>query len=148
MVQHNKITQENDSHLITIISYLQVVDDGDGVVVPADHHGANLGPGSVLCIELQDVVSVGVATCIMLYHYTNCIGNSANHKQSPGYHCLYLLSPLYCPEWRPSDSTGVRGEQRRWSRRWRRGGGGVQCWTARQSCNHRSPAEPLQYAIK
>ena len=98
MVQHNKITQENDSHLITIISYLQVVDDGDGVVVPADHHGANLDPGSLLCIEHQDVVVSGVvriailrvATCIMLYHYTNCIGNSANHEQSPGYHCLYL----------------------------------------------------------
>ena len=69
-MQNNKITQENDSHLITIISYLQVVDDGDGVGAPADHHGANLNPGSVLRIELQDVViGVGVvsATCIVLY---------------------------------------------------------------------------------
>ena len=87
MVQNNKITQENDSHLITIISYLQVVDDGDGVVVPADHHGANLAPGSVLRIELQDVVigvGVVIATCIVLYYHTNCIGNNANHEQSPG----------------------------------------------------------------
>ena len=76
-MQNNKITQENDSHLITIISYLPVVDDGDGVGVPADDHGANLGPGSVLCIELQDVVSAGVATCIVLYYYTNCIGNKS-----------------------------------------------------------------------
>ena len=84
MVQHNKITQENDSHLITIISYLQVVDDGDGVLPPADDHGANLAPGSVRGIELQDVVSVGGATCIVLYYYTNCIGNNTNHEQSPG----------------------------------------------------------------
>ena len=92
-MQNNKITQENDSHLITIISYLPVVDDGDGVVAPTDDHGANLNPGSVLRIELQDVV-IGVrvltATCIMLYYYTNCIGNTANHEQSPGCHCLYL----------------------------------------------------------
>ena len=74
-MQNNKITQENDSHLITIISYFQVVDDGDGVIIPADHHGANPGPGSLLRIELQDVVSVGGATCIVLYYYTNCIGN-------------------------------------------------------------------------
>ena len=75
-MQNNKITQENDSHLITIISYLLVVDDGDGVVAPTDDHGANLGPGSVLRIELQDVDNgVGVATCIVLYYHTNCIGN-------------------------------------------------------------------------
>ena len=61
--------------LVAVICYLQVVDDGDGVVVPPDDHGANLGPGSVLRIELQDVVSVGSATCIVLYYYTNCIGN-------------------------------------------------------------------------
>ena len=87
MVQHNKITQENDSHLITIISYLQVVDDGDGVPPPADNHGADSGPGSLLCIELQDVVigvGVVIATCIVLYYHTNCIGNNANHEQSPG----------------------------------------------------------------
>ena len=96
MVQNDKITQENDSHshLLAVISYLPVVDDGDGVVAPADDHGANLNPGSVLRIELQDVV-IGVrvltATCIvLLYHYTNCIGNNADHEQSPGYHCLYL----------------------------------------------------------
>ena len=93
LVQNNKITQENDSHLITIISYLQVVDDGDGVGALADHHGPDLNPGSLLRIELQDVV-IGVrvltATCIMLYYYTNCIGNTANHEQSPGCHCLYL----------------------------------------------------------
>ena len=82
-MQNNKITQENDSHLITIISYLPVVDDGDGVVLPADNHGANLNPGSLLRIELQDVVSVatiGFATCIVLNNYTNCIGNNANHE--------------------------------------------------------------------
>ena len=74
-MQNNKITQENDSHLITIFSYLQVVDDGDGVVVPADDHGANLGPGSVLRIELQDVViGVGeVATCIVFYIITRIV---------------------------------------------------------------------------
>ena len=89
-MQNNKITQENDSHLITIISYLPVVDDGDGVVLPADNHGANLNPGSLLRIELQDVVMGGVvrpasvATCIVLYYHTNCIGNNANHEQSPG----------------------------------------------------------------
>ena len=66
-MQNNKITQENDSHLITIFSYFQVVDDGDGVGAPADDHGAHLNPGSLLRIELQDVVSVGVATCIVLY---------------------------------------------------------------------------------
>ena len=65
-MQNNKITQENDSHLITIISYLQVVDDGDGVLAPLENHGADPAPGSVLRIELQDVVSVGGATCIIL----------------------------------------------------------------------------------
>ena len=77
MVQNNKITQEKDSHLITIISYLQVVDDGDSVHLPVENHGADLAPGSILRIELQDVVQ-GVAsgaTCIVLYYYTNCIGN-------------------------------------------------------------------------
>ena len=67
-MQNNKITQENDSHLITIICYLPVVDDGDGVTTPADWHGADSGPGSLLRIELQDVVQ-GVAsgaTCIVL----------------------------------------------------------------------------------
>ena len=78
-MQNNKITQENDSHLITIISYLPVVDDGDGVLPPVDDHGADSGPGSLLRIELQDVVSVGGgATCIVLYYHTNCIDNSAN----------------------------------------------------------------------
>ena len=79
-MQNNKITQENDSHLITIISYLPVVDDGDGVPPPADNHGADSGPGSLLRIELQDVVQ-GVASgapCIVLYYHTNCIDNSAN----------------------------------------------------------------------
>ena len=81
-MQNNKITQENDSHLITIISYLPVVDDGDGVPPPADNHGADSGPGSLLRIELQDVVQ-GVAsgaTCIVLYYYTNCIGINVNHE--------------------------------------------------------------------
>ena len=113
--------QGNNSQSIAVISYLQVVDDGDGVVPPTDQHGAYLAPGSVLRIELQDVVQ-GVAsgaTCIVLYYHTNCIGNNADHEQSPGYHCLYLLSPLYCPVWRPSDRPGVRGEQRSRSRRWR-----------------------------
>ena len=83
-MQNNKITQENDSHLITIISYLPVVDDGDGVPHPADNHGADSGPGSVRRIELQDVVQgVGVvirviATCIVLYYHTNC--NNTNHE--------------------------------------------------------------------
>ena len=89
MVQNDKITQENDSHLLAVIIYLPVVDDGDGVLLPADEHGANLDPGSVLRIELQDVVQgvVGsVATCIVLYYHTNCIGNNADHKQSPGIH--------------------------------------------------------------
>ena len=58
MVQNNKITQENDSHLITIISYLQVVDDGHSVVFPVEWHGANFDPGSLLRIELQDFVQV------------------------------------------------------------------------------------------
>ena len=91
-MQNNKITQENDSHLITIISYLPVVDDGDGVVAPTDDHGANLNPGSLLRIELQDVVqgAAPAATCIVLYYHTNCIGNNTNHEQSPGCHCLYL----------------------------------------------------------
>ena len=98
-MQNNKITQENDSHLITIISYLQVVDDGDGVAPPIENHGAHPAPGSVLRIELQDVVVVVViavvavaivvavsgAPCIVLYYYTNCIGdnNNADHEQSP-----------------------------------------------------------------
>ena len=71
-MQNNKITQENDSHLITIISYLPVVDDGDGVPPPADNHGADSGPGSLLRIELQDVVICGVgsvATCIVFMCY-------------------------------------------------------------------------------
>ena len=63
-MQNNKITQENDSHLITIFSYIPVVDDGDGVVAPADNHGADPAPGSLLLIELQDVVHV--ATCSVL----------------------------------------------------------------------------------
>ena len=68
-MQNNKITQENGAHLNAIVSYLPVVDDGDGVPHPADNHGANLNPGSVLRIELQDVVqgAVIVATCIVLY---------------------------------------------------------------------------------
>ena len=80
-MQNNKITQENDSHLITIISYLPVVDDGDAVLLPADDHGPDLNPGSLLRIELQDVVQ-GVAsgaTCIVLYYYMDCMGNNANH---------------------------------------------------------------------
>ena len=91
-MQNNKITQENDSHLITIISYLQVVDDGDGVVVPADHHGANLDPGSLLCIELQDVVSVGDATCIVLcYVITGIVLVTSQMMSSDqGSQCLYL----------------------------------------------------------
>ena len=79
MVQNNKITQENGAHLNAVICYFPVVDDGDGVVVPADDHGANPGPGSLLRIELQDVVSPGVATCIVLYYYMDCMGNNANH---------------------------------------------------------------------
>ena len=55
-MQNNKITQDNDSHLITIICYFQVVDDGDGVGAPTENHGADLAPGSILRIELQDVV--------------------------------------------------------------------------------------------
>ena len=75
MVQHNKITQENGAHLNAIVSYLPVVDDGDGVVLPADDHGANPAPGSLLRIELQDVVSVGVltATCIVFYIITRIV---------------------------------------------------------------------------
>ena len=132
---------KNNSQLIAVISYLQVVDDGDGVAIPAD--GADHAPGSVLHIELQDVVqgaAIGAATCIVLYHYTNCIGNSANHKQSPGCHHMYLSLQLYCPEWRPSERTGVRGELQSSSRRWRRGGG-AQCWTECHHHSHRSPAE-------
>ena len=71
MVQNNKITQENDSHLFAVISYLQVVDDGDGVPLPAVNHGAHIYPGSILSIELQDVVmGVGedIAPCIVLYY--------------------------------------------------------------------------------
>ena len=131
MVQNNKITQENDSHLITIISYLQVVDNRDGVPLPADHHGADPGPGSLLRIELQDVVQSSVesspATCIVLYYYTNCMVITMNHEQSPGYHCLYLSLTLYCPVWRPSACPVVRGEQQSRSRRWRRGGGAQCC---------------------
>ena len=70
MVPNNKITEENGAHLNAIVSYLPVVDDGDGVLPPVDWHGANLDPGSVLRIELQDVVQAksGVhATCIGLY---------------------------------------------------------------------------------
>ena len=91
-MQNNKITQENDSHLITIISYLQVVDDGDGVAPPADHHGANLDPGSLLCIELQDVVSVGDATCIVLcYVITRIVLVTTQIMSSDqGSQCLYL----------------------------------------------------------
>ena len=69
--------------LIAVICNLPVVDDRDGVPPPADHHGANLGPGSVLRIELQDVVIgvvasvvASVATCIVLYYHTNCIGGN------------------------------------------------------------------------
>ena len=75
-----------NSQLVAIVSYLQVVDDGDGVPVPADDHGANLAPGSVLRIELQDVVHGAAhaatcpATCIVLYYYTNCMGNNANDE--------------------------------------------------------------------
>ena len=141
-MQNNKITQENDSHIFAVVSYLQVVDDGDGVPIPADCHGPDPAPGSVRGIELQDVVSVGVATCIVLYYHTNCIGrNKANHEQSPGCHCLYLSLQLYCPEWRPSAANGVREEQQSRSRRWQRGGG-VQCCPASHSSNHRSPTEP------
>ena len=63
-----KAHMKNNSQLIAVISYLQVVDDGDGVVPSIENHGANLAPGSVLRIELQDVVSVGLdaATCIVL----------------------------------------------------------------------------------
>ena len=64
--------------LVAVFCNFQVVDDGDGVIIPADDHGADSGPGSLLCIELQDVViGVGVvkATCIVLYYYTNCMGN-------------------------------------------------------------------------
>ena len=43
------------------------------MVPPADDHGANLDPGSLLCIELQDVVSVGVATCIVFYIITRIV---------------------------------------------------------------------------
>ena len=74
MVQHNKITQENGAHLNAIVSYLQVVDDGDGVVVPSDWHGAHPDPGSLLRIELQDVVQgaaqaiIVAATFIVLYY--------------------------------------------------------------------------------
>ena len=42
--------------LIAVVSYFPVVDDGDGVLPPADHHGAHPGPGSLLRIKLQDVV--------------------------------------------------------------------------------------------
>ena len=77
-MQNSKITQENDSDLIAIISNCQVVDDGDGVLVPAVDHGADPAPGSLLRIELQDVVqSVAIpATCIVLYYHTNCIGGN------------------------------------------------------------------------
>ena len=82
-MQNNKITQENDSQSVAVVSYLQVVDDGDGVLPPTEQHGADLAPGFILCIELQDVIlfagPVG-ATCIALHYYTNCIGNDTNHK--------------------------------------------------------------------
>ena len=95
LVQNNEITQENDSHLFAVICYLPVVDDGDSVVLPADHHGAHPAPGSLLRIELQDivqgvVVSVFTATCIVLYYHTNCIGNNADHEQSPGRVSLFV----------------------------------------------------------
>ena len=82
MVQNNKITQENDSQSSAVVSYLQVVDDGDGVGPPTHHHGAHLDPGSLRRIELQDVVQgdASVATCIVLYYYTNCMGNNTNHE--------------------------------------------------------------------
>ena len=101
-----EITQENDSRLIAVVCNLQVVDDGDGVVRPADPHGAHPPPGSVLNIELQDVVpefgSDSDATCNLLYYYTNCIRNNANHEQSQGCHCfvpvtttlLFNVAPL------------------------------------------------------
>ena len=90
-MQNNKITQENNSQLIAIISYLQVVDDGDGVVVPVENQGADLDPGSVLCIELQDVVSVGVATCIVFYIITRIVLVTTQIMSSDqGSQCLYL----------------------------------------------------------
>ena len=145
MVQNNKITQENDSQSVAVVSYLQVVDDGDGVQPPVDWHGADPGPGSVRRIELQDVVSVGVAaTCIVLLYIITqivLVTSQIMSEWSPGYHCLYLLSPLYCPVWRPSETTGVRGEQQSRSRRWRRGAD-VQCCLDGQSSIHRSPTEP------
>ena len=51
----HRILQENDSQSVAVISYFQVVDDGDGVGVPVDWHRAHPAPGSVLRIELQDV---------------------------------------------------------------------------------------------
>ena len=59
--------------LLAVVSYLQVVDDGDGVGAPTDNYGSDGCPGSVLRIELQDVVVSGVvrmarvATCNALY---------------------------------------------------------------------------------
>ena len=59
-----KAHMKNNSQLIAVISYLQVVDDGDGVPVPVD--GADHAPGSVLHIELQDVIQV-VVQCVTAY---------------------------------------------------------------------------------
>ena len=84
LVQNNKITQENKLQSVAIISYLQVVDDGDGVMTLTGHHGADLLPGFIIRIEFQDVVyGDGVTsdgTCILLYYFTNCIGNNASHE--------------------------------------------------------------------
>ena len=55
IVQNNKNTQKMIGS-VAVICYLQVVDDGDSVAPPAGNHGAHLAPGSVLRIELQDVV--------------------------------------------------------------------------------------------
>ena len=73
MVQNNRITQENYWWLLAVVSYLPVVDDGDSVGAPAVDHGANPAPGSLLRIELQDVVmgvvnseAISEATCIVL----------------------------------------------------------------------------------
>ena len=55
---------------------------------------------------------------------------------------MYLWSELYCPVWRPSAISGVRGERRSSSRRWRRGAG-VPCCPRPQ--HHRSQVEPANY---
>ena len=94
-MQNNKITQENDSQSVAVVSYLQVVDDGDGVLPPTEQHGADLAPGSIRRIEFQDVVSVGVvATCIVLYYYTNCISNKTQIMSSLVVTRLSLLVPV------------------------------------------------------